>query len=81
MIPWRRRKRLSFPPSGMVAIETFSNSVPVIVGDIGNIGALVCDGVTGKTFRYDSPDSLIVTIREEDGWECTEAKCSAVLCR
>lgn len=47
---------------GMVVIEAFACRTPVIVGDIGNIGELVEDGVNGLKFQYDSVDALIHTV-------------------
>ena len=39
---------------GMIIAEAFSAHVPVITGDIGNIGTLVEAGKTGLKFKYDS---------------------------
>lgn len=44
---------------GMIVVEAFASRVPVIVGDIGNVGSLVDDGVNGVKFQYNSPESLI----------------------
>ncbi|WP_251207266.1 glycosyltransferase family 4 protein [Acetatifactor aquisgranensis] len=44
---------------GMVIIEAFASHTPVIVGDIGNAGGLVDDGINGLKFQYDSSDSLV----------------------
>lgn len=49
---------------GMIIAEAFSSHVPVITGDIGNIGGLVSDGVNGFKFTYDSPDDLVRAIEE-----------------
>ena len=43
---------------GMVIIEAYANSVPVIAGNIGNIGMLVDNGETGCIFKYNSWKSL-----------------------
>ena len=43
---------------GMIIIEAYANSVPVIVGDIGNIGTLVDEKITGLKFKYNSYESL-----------------------
>ena len=48
---------------GMVVIEAFACRTPVIVGDIGNIGELVDDGVNGLKFQYDSADALVHTVK------------------
>lgn len=47
---------------GMSAAEAYSLGVPVIAGDIGNIGDIVIEGRTGLHFRYNSVDALIDTI-------------------
>ena len=47
---------------GMSAAEAYSLGVPVIAGDIGNIGDIVIEGKTGLHFRYNSVDALIDTI-------------------
>ena len=47
---------------GMVIIEAYSNGVPAIVGNIGNIKELVIEGVTGELFNYDSAESLCKAI-------------------
>lgn len=49
---------------GMIIAEAYANSVPVIVGDIGNIGTLVEDGVTGLKFKYNSYKALKATVEE-----------------
>lgn len=57
---------------GMIIIEAFSNSVPAVVGDIGNIGGLVEDNYTGLHFRYDSGEALIKAIQSLDEGKCRE---------
>lgn len=47
---------------GMVVIEAFASHTPVIVGDIGNMGSLVEDGVDGVKFDYDSPSALVEAV-------------------
>lgn len=47
---------------GMIVAESFASHVPVIVGDIGNVGSLVDDGINGVKFQYDSPSALIQAI-------------------
>lgn len=49
---------------GMTIIEAFSCGIPVIVGDIGNVGALVKDGITGFKFDFNKKDSLIRAIKK-----------------
>ena len=51
---------------GMVIIEAYANQIPVIAGNIGNIGMLVHENITGKTFQYDSWKSLNEAIYELD---------------
>ena len=58
---------------GMIIAEAFASHIPVITGDIGNIGALVEDGVDGFKFIYNSAQSLKETIirfdsEYDDGW-------------
>lgn len=47
---------------GMIVAESFASHVPVIVGDIGNVGNLVDDGINGVKFQYDSPGALIQAV-------------------
>lgn len=47
---------------GMIVAESFASHVPVIVGDIGNVGDLVDDGINGVKFQYDSSGALIQAI-------------------
>lgn len=44
---------------GMIIIEAYAEHRPVAVGNIGSIGGLVNDGVTGVKFQYDSVDDLV----------------------
>lgn len=48
---------------GMIVAEAFAAHTPVIVGDIGNVGGLVTEGVTGVKFTYNSSESLCDAIR------------------
>ena len=48
---------------GMIIIEAFASGVPVIAGDIGNVGNLVDDGINGIKFQYNSADSLIQALK------------------
>lgn len=65
---------------GMVIIEAFVNAVPVIAGDIGNIGILVSDGINGKKFRYDSADSLVNSIKEYNTMDQSKLRLNARKC-
>lgn len=47
---------------GMIVVEAFASGVPVIVGDIGNVGGLVDDGINGVKFKYDSSDALVSAV-------------------
>ena len=43
-------------------VEAFASHVPVIVGDIGNVGSLVDDGISGVKFQYNSAKALIQAV-------------------
>lgn len=47
----------------MTIAEAYSNAVPVIAGNVGNLAKMVEDEKTGIKFRYDSPDDLARKIR------------------
>lgn len=47
---------------GMVIAEAYSNGVPAIVGNIGNIKNLVISGVNGEMFEYNSVEALVSAI-------------------
>ena len=49
---------------GMVVIEAYACHVPVIVGDIGNMGDLVVEKETGRKFIYNSVKDLKRVIDE-----------------
>lgn len=49
---------------GMIIAEAYANCVPVISGDIGNIGILVEDGKTGLKFQYNSAEELKKSIQK-----------------
>lgn len=54
---------------GMVIAEAYSNGVPVIVGNIGNIKDLVIPDRTGMLFEYNSAKALADTVRRfEDNY-------------
>ena len=48
---------------GMGIAESYSLSVPAIAGDIGNIGDIVKEGITGIHFQYNSSDALIEAVK------------------
>lgn len=51
---------------GMVIIESYAAHKPVIAGDIGNIGSLVEEEISGLKFKYDDEISLMnAVIRSE----------------
>ena len=47
----------------MTIAEAYSNAVPVIAGNVGNLAKMVEDNKTGIKFVYDSPDDLADKIR------------------
>ena len=49
---------------GMCVIEAFACHVPVIAGNIGNVGTLIDNRINGVKFQYDSPGSLIKAVEE-----------------
>lgn len=49
---------------GMIIAEAYAAHTPAIVGDIGNIAALVDDGKTGLKFKYDSAESIKNAVEE-----------------
>lgn len=59
---------------GMIIAESFASHVPVITGDIGNIGGLVIDGVTGTKFQYDSAEELKKAIQRFETMPYNELK-------
>lgn len=46
----------------MVIVEAYASGTPVIGSNIGNVGSLIKDGVTGYKFQYDSPEALTKAI-------------------
>lgn len=48
----------------MTILEAYSVGTPVIVSDIGNVGDIVQDGITGMKFPPRNVDSLIEAIRK-----------------
>ena len=48
----------------MAMVEAFSTGTPVIGGNIGNVGDLIEDGITGLKFTYNSSDSLIDAVNK-----------------
>ena len=46
----------------MTIIEAYSAGKAVIVGNIGNVGSLVKEEITGLKYKYDDSNSLIETI-------------------
>ncbi len=45
---------------GMVALEAMACATPVIVSDVGGLGFLVQDGITGFTVPNADPDLLLI---------------------
>lgn len=56
---------------GMIIVEAFASHTPVIVGDVGNVGDLVEDGVDGLKFIYDSPDALVEAVEQFERLDIT----------
>lgn len=55
---------------GMVIAEAYSNGIPAIAGDIGNIKDIVIEGETGVKFKYNSSGDLkdaILRFEQLDG--------------
>lgn len=51
-----------YEPFGIVALEAMAAKCPVIVSDVGGLGAVVDGGVTGLKIPYDRPDILVDAI-------------------
>lgn len=49
----------------MVIVEAYSAGTPVIGSDIGNVGCLIEDGVTGWKFEAGSPQDLSRLLKEK----------------
>ncbi len=49
---------------GMTILESYSVGTPVIGSDIGNVGELIKKIGIGYTFKHDSPDDLILKLRQ-----------------
>lgn len=58
----------------MTIVEAYSVGTPVIGSDIGNVGNLIQDGITGYRFVYNSVDSLVKIIEEKDFNICCTTK-------
>lgn len=50
----------------MTILEAYSVGTPVIGSDIGNVGSLIKEGVTGWTFTHNSVDALVEVVKEAD---------------
>lgn len=46
----------------MSIVEAFSVGTPVVCSDLGNVGSIVEEGVTGCKFRSDSVDGLMLAV-------------------
>lgn len=51
---------------GMIIVEAYAARKPVIAGNIGNIGILVEDGITGVKFLYDDAEAIVEAIDKVD---------------
>ena len=56
----------------MTIVEAFSAGTPVIGSDIGNVGSLITDGMSGMKFKHDSPEALAKAVKEAVGWDMVE---------
>lgn len=51
----------------MSIVEAFSVGTPVVCSDLGNVGSIVEEGVTGCKFRSDSVDGLVLAVNRCHG--------------
>lgn len=61
----------------MTIAEAYSNAVPVIAGNVGNLANMVEEGVTGIKFVYDSPDDLAAKILQYNTMDIAKMKQNA----
>lgn len=61
----------------MTIAEAYSNAVPVIAGNVGNLANMVEEGVTGIKFVYDSPDDLASKILKYNTMDIAKMKQNA----
>lgn len=61
----------------MTIAEAYSNAVPVIAGNVGNLANMVEEGVTGIKFHYDSPDDLAAKILKYNTMDIAKMKQNA----
>lgn len=62
---------------GMIVIEAFANGIPVIVGNIGNVGDLIEEGFNGIHYQYNDVNSLVDTIRKYESMDIEQMKFNA----
>ena len=55
----------------MTVVEAFASGVPVITGNIGNIGAAVTDGYNGVKYKFDSSEALCEAIERFENMDYT----------
>ena len=48
----------------MTIVEAYSTGTPVIGSDIGNVGSLIEDGITGWKFKTDSAEDLAKRVKQ-----------------
>ncbi len=58
----------------MTVVEAYSAGTPVIGSDIGNVGSLVHDGVTGYKFKHNSVEHLLQVISHNSLDICDKTK-------
>lgn len=56
----------------MTIVEAYSVGIPVIGSNIGNVGCLIEDGVTGWKFESGSPRDLVRVIRSINNYDLSE---------
>ena len=61
----------------MTIAEAYSNAVPVIAGNVGNLANMVEEGVTGIKFVYESPDDLAAKILKYNTMDIAKMKQNA----
>lgn len=58
----------------MTIVEAYSVGTPVIGSDIGNVGRLIQDGITGYKFKHDSIEDLMQIVIQQDFEICEKTK-------
>ena len=53
----------------MSIAEAFAAGTPVICSDLGNVGSLVIEGITGAKFAADSQEKLVQAVKRLQRYE------------